>query len=136
MGSDHDTYIREQLASDNSTWRVCSWHKNQRLMQVGNKQDEVGWGPYEQCRIGGAIVATGHEHSYSRTHLMRNLETQDIASTSNNLVIERGQTFVFVSGLGGKSIRGQIDELAANPWWASVFTASQGGQLRSTLLYF
>ena len=33
----HDTYIRQQLAQDNSTWSVCSWHKNQSAMQVGGK---------------------------------------------------------------------------------------------------
>jgi len=124
-GSGHDTYIREQLAYDNSTWRICSWHKNQRLMQVGGKKDEVGWKPYEACREGRAIIATGHEHSYSRTHLMDDFETQSIASTSNTLRIEKGRTFAFVSGLGGKSIRGQNDELAANDWWAAIYTSDQ-----------
>ena len=28
MGADHEIYIRNWLNSDNSTWRVCSWHKN------------------------------------------------------------------------------------------------------------
>ena len=126
LGTDHDTFIRDQLAADKSIWRICSWHKNQRLMQVGGKQDEVGWGPYEECRKGGAIIATGHEHSYERTHLMDNIETQSIASTSSTLRIDKGKTFVFVSGRGGHSIRGQNDELAGNPWWAAVYTSKQG----------
>lgn len=125
VGSMHDSYIREQLAQDRSIWRLCSWHKNQKLIQVGGKQDEVGWQPYEECRKGGAIIATAHQHSYSRTHLMDNFETQSIASTSNTLQIEKGKTFAFVSALGGDSIYTQNDELAANPWWAAVYTPTQ-----------
>ena len=136
LGSNHASYIRDQLANDSSTWRICSWHKNQRLMQVGGISDEVGWEPYEECRNGGAIIATGHEHSYERTHLMDNFETQSIASTSNILSIEKGRTFVFVSGLGGQSIRGQDDELAANPWWAAVYTAAQGANFGALFCTF
>ena len=85
------SFIREALASEEakeSLWRICSWHKNQRLMQVGGKGDSVGWEPYEECRKGGAIIATGHEHSYSRTHLMDSFETQSIASKSAALHID------------------------------------------------
>lgn len=121
----HGLYIKRQLAQDDSIWRICSWHKNQRLMQVGSKLDETGWGVYEECRKGGAIIATGHEHSYSRTYLMENFEEQIVASTSNTLEIEKGKTFAFVSGLGGRSIRSQVDDLASKPWWASVYTTNQ-----------
>jgi hypothetical protein len=119
---DHVAYVRDQLAQTNAVWRICSWHKNQKLMQVGRKGDEVGWKPYETCREGGAIVATAHEHSYSRTHLMDNFETQSIASTSNTLVVEEGKSFVVVSALGGNSIRRQRRD---DPWWASVYTRDQ-----------
>ncbi len=125
MGSRHDSYIHEQLEQNNFAWRICSWHKNQRLMQAGAKQDEVGWGPYEECRKGGAIVATGHEHSYSRTRLMNNFETQEVASTSNTLQIEKGKSFAFVSGLGGHSIRSQDEKLAAKDWFAAIYTTEQ-----------
>jgi hypothetical protein len=67
----HDVYIRDELAQDNSTWSICSWHKNQQEMQVGGKTSETGWEVYEECRMGGAIVATGHEHSYSRDRRSR-----------------------------------------------------------------
>jgi len=30
-----DTYIRDQLAADTSVWSICSWHKDQKLMQAG-----------------------------------------------------------------------------------------------------
>ncbi len=136
MGSDHDTYIKDQLAEDNSAWRICSWHKNQKMMQIGRQKDEVGWGPYEECRKGGAIIATGHEHSYSRTYLMENFETQTIASTSNTLRIEKGKTFAFVSGLGGISFHREKDHLADNPWWAAIYTSNQGANYGALFCIF
>ena len=129
FGSADASSIEDALASEEakeSLWRFCSWHHNQWLMQVGGAVDVVGWEPYEVCRKGGAIVATAHEHSYSRTHLMDNFETQSIASTSDVLHVDGGMSFVFVSGLGGFSIRNQNDQLASNPWWAAVYTADQG----------
>jgi hypothetical protein len=125
MGEDHESYMASELESSDATWKICSWHKVQELMQVGGKPDEVGWEIYETCREQGAIIATAHEHVYSRTHLMSHFETQEIASTSSTLTISEGETFAFVSGLAGKSIREQEDDLAANPWWASVYTETQ-----------
>jgi len=118
----HDLYIRDQLAVDNSIWRVCSWHKNMRLMQVANKVDETGWGVYEESRLGGAILATGHSHTYSRSHLMSSMQNQTVASTANELHIEKGKSFVFVHEIGGQGIRNQ--ELSGN-WWASIYTKTQ-----------
>ena len=123
------SYLEDALASEEAQaalWRICSWHKNQRLMQTGGKDDSVGWEPYEACRQAGAIIATGHEHSYSRTHLMDNFETQSIASQSDVLNVHDGKSFAFVSGIAGYSIRGQNDQLAGNPWWAAVYNAEQG----------
>lgn len=115
------TYIREKLAADNSVWSVCSWHKNQRLMQVGGKLDETGWDVYEEARKGGAIIATAHEHSYSRTHLLSSMSGQTIAGTSNTLSLTKGKSFAFVSGLGGHSVRAQ--SIGGN-WWASVYAST------------
>ncbi|NNG45987.1 MAG: hypothetical protein HKM86_02585 [Deltaproteobacteria bacterium] len=132
FGANHDLYIRNQLAADNSIWRISSWHKNMRLMQVGGKGNETGWGVYEESRAGGAIIATGHEHSYSRTHLLSNFESQTVASTDNTLVLhsddpntpaDEGRSFAFVSGLGGFSIR--VQQLSGD-WWASIYTSDQG----------
>jgi len=127
----HDIYIRDQLAADSSIWSIASWHKNMRAMQVGGKSDEAGWGVYEESRKGGAIIATGHEHSYSRTHLLSNIMNQTVASRSDTLKITKGQTFVFVSGLGGNSIRDQERCLPATPpygckgEWAAIYTSNQ-----------
>ena len=125
-------FLANELAADHSLWRISSWHKDMELMQVGGKSDETGWGVYEAARRGGAITATGHEHSYSRTHLLSSCQTQTVASTANTLVLARddpgtpadeGRSFVFVSGLGGRSIR---DQQLSGPWWASIYTATQG----------
>jgi hypothetical protein len=116
-----DSYIRDQLVADDSVWSICSWHKNMRLMQIGEKTDETGWGVYEAARNGGAIIATAHEHSYSRTHLLSSMSAQTVASTSNTLHLTEGNSFAFVSGLGGKSIRAQ--SLTGN-WWASAYAST------------
>ena len=136
LGLDHIKYLRTALANSSADWKICSWHKNQNLMQVGGKDDEVGWNAYEECRLAGAIIATGHEHSYSRTHLMSNFETQSIASTSNHLLLSKGKSFAFVSGLGGMSIRPQADGLGRHPWWASVYTADQNAQFGALFCSF
>ncbi len=131
---EHEDYIREQLAADDSLWSICSWHKNQEAMQVGGKNDAVGWGPYEACREGRAIIATGHEHSYSRTKTLSNVENQtgDPAwDDPTQLRVGGGSTFVFVSGLGGKSIRDQERCQPSEPpygcggAWASIYTGDQ-----------
>lgn len=121
----HDAFIREQLALDNSVWRISGWHVNQRLMQAGSKSNEAGWPVYEESRKGGAIIATAHEHSYSRTHLLSDFTTQAVASRESNLRLSRGRSFAFVSGLGGAAIRPQDDSIAKGAWWASVYTATQ-----------
>lgn len=116
-----DLYIRDQLAADNSVWSICSWHKDMKLMQIGGKEDETGWGVYEEARKGGAIIATAHEHSYSRTYLLSSMMNQTVASTSNTLRLTKGNSFAFVSGLGGNSVR---DQLLTGSWWASAYAAS------------
>ncbi len=42
----HIANIQEMLAHSRAPWKICSWHKNQGSMQVGNKKDEVGWAAY------------------------------------------------------------------------------------------
>jgi len=149
----YEDYVRDALAANDSLWRISSWHKNMRAMQVGNKPDETGWGVYEQSRRGGAIIATAHEHSYSRTHLLSSCRNRTVASTGDTLALSRddpdtpadeGRSFVFVSGLGGRSIRDQQRCLPALPpygcleEWASIYASNQGadfGALFGTFNY-
>ena len=141
----HDTYIRQQLAQDNSTWSVCSWHKNQSAMQVGGKGNSTGWGVYEECRIGGAMVATAHEHSYSRTRTLTSTSSQIVDaewSQADETRLAEGSTVVFVSGLGGRSIRNQ-DRCSPSTFpygckgeWASIYTSDQGADFGALFCSF
>lgn len=121
----HDAFIRDQLALDNSLWRISAWHVNQRRMQAGSKGNEAGWPVYEESRKGGAIIATAHEHSYSRTHLLSDFTHQIVASRESDFALSRGKSFAFVSGLGGAAIRPQVDSIANGDWWAKVYTSTQ-----------
>lgn len=107
-------------------WTICAWHKNQTLMQLGDKTNDTGWGVYEACRTHGYPIFTAHEHSYGRTLLLSSIEHQDIVGDSQiKYLLEPGVSFVVVSGLGGHSIRDQKQD---HPWWAKVYTAKQGAQ--------
>jgi hypothetical protein len=145
LGSGHEAYIRQLLAEDKSIWRICSWHKNQTAMQVGGKSNSVGWGPYEACLELGAIIATGHEHSYSRTKTLVSTEDQTVHPDWPDPAILRvapGATFVFVSGLGGKSIRDQerchptTYPYGCNGEWASIYTSDQNAQHGALFIEF
>ena len=126
-------YVRDTLAADDtSVWRVSAFHKNMERMQAGGKGDETGWGVYEESRKGGAIIATGHEHSYSRTHLLSSMQRQTVADDGDMLAVtgddavtgaDEGRSIAFVSGLGGRSIREQEQD---GDWWASIYTSDQG----------
>ncbi len=106
-------------------WRICAWHKNQKEMQVGGKTDEVGWTAYETCRQKGAIIATGHEHSYSRTHLLSSMTNRTVADSSSPYTLTNGRTLAFVSGLGGTTPR---DQERSGNWWGKIYTATQGAK--------
>ncbi|WP_437318534.1 DNRLRE domain-containing protein [Sorangium sp. So ce385] len=128
--SDQVSFIQDALASDSSIWSVCAWHKNQHDMQVGGKSNEVGWSAYQACMNAGAIVATGHEHSYSRTLTLTdvgNASTGHGKTGAFNLVeLGPNRSFVFVSGLGGVGIR---DYEAAShdddTWWSSYYASNK-----------
>jgi hypothetical protein len=126
-------------------WRIASWHKNQNAMQVGGKGDEMGWGVYENARAAGAILATAHEHSYQRTKTLTSMQDQTVDPTCSDpkeLCVGPGRSFVFVSGLGGKSIRDQERCLPDTPpygckgEWASIYTSNQGAKYGALFILF
>ena len=144
-GSGHATYIRNELAQTDSMWRICSWHKNMRAMQIGGKGDETGWPVYEECRIGGAIIATGHEHSYERTKTLTSMQNQTIDPAwpqPDDVRVAPGSTFAFVSGLGGRSIRNQdrctptSPPYGCNGEWASIYASDQGANFGALFCSF
>ncbi len=122
MGTGHEAFLEKTLSEAQTPWKVCNWHKNQKKLQVGGKSDEVGWLAYETCLKFGAFVATGHEHSYERTHLLSSMERQTVVSKENKLVLEPGKSFAFVSGLGGREVR---DQELTGDWWAKIYTSNQ-----------
>jgi len=129
MGSS-STYVASATkaleANKNLPYKFCGWHKNQHIYQTGDKEDETGFTILDTCRQYGAIVCTGHEHSYSRTVLMNNFATATIAQPkqSDTLQLSNGQSFLFVSGLGGKSIRDWQNNAQHNPWWAKCASSN------------
>ncbi|OGK10754.1 hypothetical protein A2767_06215 [Candidatus Roizmanbacteria bacterium RIFCSPHIGHO2_01_FULL_35_10] len=146
--STYAPYIQSQLQTDNHTWKICSWHKNQGTMQVGSKTDEMGWAVYEACRQQGAIIATAHEHTYERTKTLTNIQSLTVDTAQhplvggipgnpNSVLVAPGKTFVFVSGLGGNGPRNQDRCLptsypygggsGCNYIWANIWTTDQGG---------
>ena len=138
-------YIKKQLKNDDHIWKVCSWHRNMNAMQMGNKTDDMGWGVYEACREYGAIIATAHEHSYERTKTLSSISEQTVDPSSPDpaqLVAAPGRTFVFVSGLGGDSIRVQKRCLPAEPpygckgEWAKIYTSTQNAQYGALFITF
>lgn len=146
--------INALLSGDDHIWRVCTWHENQNKMQVGSKRDEMGWEVYEACREHGAIIITGHEHSYERTKTLSDIDTQTIDSTcssGNRLCVGPGRTFVSVTGMGGIGIRDQ-DRCGPTarvapypslntkdpscPIWAAIFTRDQGADFGAQFIEF
>ena len=120
---DYDGFIRSSLSGSSFPWKVCAWHKNQRAMQAYSKSDETGWDIYDACLESGAMIATGHAHTYSRTHLMEDYRTQSVAHRSDDMELEPGRSFVVVTGLGGHDIKPQEN---GGDWFASIYTQSQG----------
>jgi Calcineurin-like phosphoesterase len=124
----HVDFISETLAESESIWKICAWHKNQHDMQLGGKNDEVGWAAYQACQGGGAIVATGHEHTYARTKTLTKLGNHDeghgAVGEMDIVEVGPGRTFVFVSGMGGNEIRDFEADHEDDTWWATQYTSN------------
>jgi predicted phosphodiesterase len=118
-------YLGERLGKDDSKWRVCLWHKNQARMNVGDKHDETGWAVYEACRRHGALIVTGHSHTYSRTHPLSDMERQTVSAISAEIPVGKGSTIAVVSGLGGNH-RDPVEKERLGPWWAAVYADEYG----------
>jgi len=120
VGQGHEDYVDAVFgANPDQKWKICSFHNNHHDYQVGDKPTTVSLELYETCLRHGAIVATGHEHSYGRTHLMSSFQDYVVVNQSNTLMVSEGNSFVFCQGLGGRDIRdysGNEDE----DWWAST----------------
>jgi hypothetical protein len=127
--SDQVTFLHDTLAGSNALFKVCSWHKNQHEMQVGSKGNEVGWSAYQECVGAGAIVSTGHEHSYSRTLTLTNVgnSASGHGATGAFDIVNLGpqSSFVFVSGLAGVERRAFQSSHSTDTWWASYYASDR-----------
>jgi hypothetical protein len=142
---DDPAYIVDRFSRDPHVWKLCNWHKNQRTLQLGGKSDEMGWGVYDSCRRMGAMIQNGHEHSYHRTKTLSSLIEQRVDPTCADparLCVRPGAVPVFVSGLGGRSIRDQERCLpdrypyGCNGEWAFVYASNQGARYGALFLTF
>jgi predicted phosphodiesterase len=151
---DTATTVNNLFGTDKHTWKVCNWHENQAKMQVGGKGDEIGWPVYEACRQKGAIIITGHEHTYHRTKTMTNITNQTIDPTCNSggtMCVGPGRTYVTVVGTGGNGLRAQIRCAPTEstppyaslntsdpscPIWASIYTTNQGANFGVQFIVF
>lgn len=116
-------FIDSSFAGTSDKWRICSWHKPHRMMQTGSKNGPSQWDTYDACLDAGAMIALAHEHAYSRTHLLSDFRNQTVVHTGSEMALQPGQSFAFVSGLGGREVRSQS---RGGDYFASIYTADQG----------
>jgi hypothetical protein len=142
---DDPRFIVDRFSQDPHIWKLCTWHKNQEQLQLGGKGNQMGWGVYESCRQMGAMVLTAHEHSYHRTRTLTNTTTQAVDASCadpGKVCVRPGAVPVFVSGLGGRSIRDQQRCLPSSfPYgchreWAFAYTASQNASFGALFISF
>jgi len=138
-GEGHEEYLEQTLSTPTRTpFRICAWHKNQEDMQTGFKPDEVGWQAYQICQKHGAMIMTGHEHTYARTKNLNKLgnRAENYGAHGNPEIMELkpGNTFVVVSGLGGNELYPFNCKHNHDTWWASLY--SDKFQMRNGVLKF
>lgn len=121
-GDRHAEFIEQAFKQNpGAQWKVCVWHKNQGTYQIGNKADEVGFDVYEACRRHGAMIMTGHEHSYARTMTMTSYEQHTLLDENpRNITLAPGSGYSVLAGLGGVGMRFWNAKMANSPWWAAV----------------
>ena len=127
LGSNHTEFIDQVLtANADAPWKICVFHKNQEKYQIGDKPDETGYSVYDTCRKHGAMIITGHEHSYARTRMMSNFAQQEVSEQmhqhdyNNVMLMTPGRSFAVVSGISGYGMRHWNESHIHDPWWASL----------------
>jgi len=126
VDSDYSLFVETELNNNDSFWRICSMHNELVSMESEAKINETGNESFESCRKGGAIIATGHQHLYSRTGNIiefSNSEDQKIDpewNDPNKLQVTTGSTFTFISGTSGSPIIDQVYDK-----WPVNYSANQ-----------
>lgn len=119
--SQHLDVSKRNLQASNSLWKVCGWHKIHSSFQLGSESTEVSLDMYNTCIKEGAIVMTGHNHSYGRTKPIRDAETKSVSSSYD---LRKGKTMIFVNGVGGRGLYSGNDEYRRNGWWDVAYTGT------------
>jgi hypothetical protein len=127
------SFNQSQLQNDNHIWKVCGMHQTRNDFQAGGKGDTVILQTFLNCLNYGAIIAVAHEHSYSRTCSLSNPGSFSAsnnygATCQNPSVMQVGpnRSFLFVSGMGGKSIRDyHASEHDDDAWWSTIYTSNR-----------
>ncbi|MBI1294517.1 hypothetical protein GC175_06125, partial [bacterium] len=126
-------FLQQHLSGDKHIWKVCVWHHQMNDTQPGNKINERLWAEYQTCQDNGAMITSGHEHSYARTLTFNEPVHADGQHTTfgnaETMWVEAGspgKNFVVVSGLGGHSKRAyRADMHDDDSWWATLYTADR-----------
>eukprot|EP00924_Labyrinthula_sp_SR-Ha-C_P014979 maker-scaffold_9-snap-gene-4.13-mRNA-1 protein AED:0.00 eAED:0.00 QI:191/1/1/1/1/1/4/95/507 len=102
-----DEFLEEELESQldilNSSsvlWRNLFIHKNQKLLQTGDKADEVGWKAYELSIKYGTTVFNSHEHTYARTKELISLGEENLVSSDDGRLVVENTTTVTLGTSG------------------------------------
>jgi hypothetical protein len=123
--------------------KICNGTRISRP-QIGGKGDERAR-VYETCRQLGAIIQSGHEHSYERTKTLSNVASQTVdaaCASATALCVGPGRTFVTVTGLGGNSVRDQTRCLPSTPpygcngEWGFIYTNQQSATYGAQFITF
>lgn len=120
VGNTDEAFLHAAFGIFGGVWRIAAWHQNQHLMQLGTKADTTGWQIYENAKHAGAIIATGHEHSFARSKPMTDIQNQIYVNETSNFTIGQDKTYVQVCGTGGQPVRPCADNAQFNPWWATA----------------
>ncbi|PVU98550.1 hypothetical protein BB559_001476 [Furculomyces boomerangus] len=136
MGYGHVDFVEDTLALAESNWKICAFHKCQTNFQTGKKKDQTGYGIYDMCRRFGAIVATSHVHSYSRSKLITHYKKTKYLNQTDQIDIHIKTSLNIVSGIGGYSVDKYFRDLKDNPWWASTLSKSDGVKAGAVLCTF
>ena len=137
--SDFDLYVEKELNKNESYWKICSMHNELHAMEAERKPGKTGMEVFEACKNAGAIIATGHDHLYSRTgniieFISSETRIADPESPElNKLKISKGSTFMFTSGLGGSPITNHNNDWPVN--YSAKQNATYGGLFCTCLLY-
>jgi len=123
LPGDHVEFLENTLPRLNNSWNICAWHKNNQDYQIGGKETEVDMKIYSLCSENNALIVSAHEHSYSRTHGLSDIDNFIVGDDVSPYNIN-DSSIIVVSGLGGKSARKMNTD--TKDIWSSTYSKEDG----------